>query len=88
MGKEILRLNDITKKYPGVTALQNVSLGFEEGEVHAIAGENGAGKSTFIKIITAAIQATSGTIEFEGQEIKNNTPDKALALGIAAIYQE
>lgn len=51
MGKEILRLNDITKKYPGVTALQNVSLGFEEGEVHAIAGENGAGKSTFIKIL-------------------------------------
>ena len=88
MGKEILRLNDITKKYPGVVALQNVSLGFEEGEVHAIAGENGAGKSTFIKIITGAIQATSGTIQFEGQEIKNNTPDKALALGIAAIYQE
>lgn len=55
---------------------------------HAIAGENGAGKSTFIKIITGAIQATSGTIQFEGQEIKNNTPDKSLALGIAAIYQE
>ena len=88
MGKKILCLNGITKKYPGVIALQNVSLSFDEGEVHAIAGENGAGKSTFIKIITGAIQATSGTIQFEGQEIKNNTPDKSLALGIAAIYQE
>lgn len=58
------------QKYPGVIALQNVSLSFDEGEVHAIAGENGAGKSTFIKIITGAIQATSGTIQFEGQEIK------------------
>lgn len=70
MGKKILCLNGITKKYPGVIALQNVSLSFDEGEVHAIAGENGAGKSTFIKIITGAIQATSGTIQFEGQEIK------------------
>lgn len=60
MGKKILCLNGITKKYPGVIALQNVSLSFDEGEVHAIAGENGAGKSTFIKIITGAIQATSG----------------------------
>ena len=47
MGKKILCLNGITKKYPGVIALQNVSLSFDEGEVHAIAGENGAGNSHF-----------------------------------------
>ena len=49
MGKKILCLNGITKKYPGVIALQNVSLSFDEGEVHAIAGENGAGDRVIIR---------------------------------------
>ena len=52
----------ITKKYPGVTALNNVSLSFKRGEVHAIVGENGAGKSTFIKTISGAISPTSGEL--------------------------
>lgn len=88
MGKEILKLSHIIKKYPGVTALDDVSLSFYEGEIHAIAGENGAGKSTFIKTITGAIQPTSGTICFDGRQLKNNTPEKSMNMGIAAIYQE
>lgn len=88
MQKEILKLSHITKKYPGVIALNDVSVSFLEGEVHAIAGENGAGKSTFIKIITGAIAATSGEVVFDGNELKNITPEKTLSLGIAAIYQE
>lgn len=88
MNKEILKLEHITKKYPGVVALNDVSLSFEEGEVHAIAGENGAGKSTFIKIITGAIQATAGEIYFNGQKVRENSPVKSTELGIAAIYQE
>ena len=88
MKKEVLKLSHITKKYPGVVALEDVSLSFHEGEVHAIAGENGAGKSTLIKSITGAIQVTEGQIFFEGQELKNNTPEKTLSMGIAAIYQE
>lgn len=84
----ILELKNITKVFPGVKALDNVSLTFEKGEIHAIAGENGAGKSTFIKIITGAIQPTQGSIYFEGKKIEKNSPIISLNLGIAAIYQE
>lgn len=87
-GRAILKLEHITKKYPGVTALDNVSIDFYPGEVHAIVGENGAGKSTLIKIMTGAIQPTSGKIIFEDQEITDNTPQKAIELGITAVYQE
>ena len=65
MDQPILELRSITKKYPGVVALDDVSLSFYRGEVHAIVGENGAGKSTFIKVITGAIQPTKGEIWFE-----------------------
>ena len=53
---ELLELHNITKRYPGVIALNNVSISFREGEVHALVGENGAGKSTFIKTISGAVQ--------------------------------
>lgn len=88
MSDEILRLDHITKKYMSVMALNDVSLGFERGEVHAIAGENGAGKSTFIKVITGAIQPTAGTITYNGQNLKGMTPEKSGELGISVIYQE
>ncbi len=71
-----------------MVALDDVSLGFSRGEVHAIVGENGAGKSTFIKVITGAIAPTQGTLIFEGKQIEDNTPQKSMALGITAIYQE
>lgn len=87
-GRAILELKEITKKYPGVVALDKVSIDFFPGEVHAIVGENGAGKSTLIKIITGAIQPTSGKILFEGQEITDNNPQKAIEIGITAVYQE
>ena len=88
MEQKILELRHITKLYPGVVALDDVSLGFSRGEVHAIVGENGAGKSTFIKVITGAIAPTQGTLIFEGKQIEDNTPQKSMALGITAIYQE
>ncbi len=88
MNQTILELKDITKIYPGVVALDHVSLSFRSGEVHAIVGENGAGKSTFIKVITGAIQPTSGELYFEGNRVEHNSPQKALDLGITAIYQE
>lgn len=88
MEQKILELRHITKLYPGVVALDDVSLGFSRGEVHAIVGENGAGKSTFIKVITGAIQPTKGEIFFEGKKIEENSPQKSMALGITAIYQE
>ena len=88
MEQKILELRHITKLYPGVVARDDVSLGFSRGEVHAIVGENGAGKSTFIKVITGAIAPTQGTLIFEGKQIEDNTPQKSMALGITAIYQE
>lgn len=81
-------MRNITKEYPGVRALNDVSISFEKGEVHALVGENGAGKSTFIKSITGAIRPTSGTIVFEGKEYPHLEPNQAIELGIAAVYQE
>jgi ribose transport system ATP-binding protein len=88
MNEFILQLNHITKIYPGVVALDDVSMEFQRGEIHAIVGENGAGKSTFIKAITGVIQPSKGEIVFEGNIIENNNPIKSLNNGITAIYQE
>ena len=90
MGNDvILSVRNLTKTYPGVTALDNVSIDFRQGEVHALVGENGAGKSTLIKVLTGAIQADSGEIELEGTFHSGFTPHEALFdLGMTAIYQE
>ena len=60
----ILEIHDLTKTYPGVIALDNVSINIKKGEVHALVGENGAGKSTLIKTITGASKPDSGKIIF------------------------
>ena len=85
---EVLELKHITKQYPGVTALDDVSISFKKGEVHALIGENGAGKSTFIKTIAGAIQPTSGEIRINGKTYDHLTPAQALDLGVAVVYQE
>ena len=81
-------MKNITKEYPGVKALDDVSISFEQGEVHALVGENGAGKSTFIKTISGAIRPTSGTIVIGGNEYKGLEPAQAIELGVAVVYQE
>ena len=85
---ELLELHNITKIYPGVVALNDVSISFREGEVHALVGENGAGKSTFIKTISGAVQPNKGTIVFDGVTYDHLTPQKSLELGISVVYQE
>ena len=67
MGDNILELRDITKLYPGVKALDHVSISFRRGEVHALVGENGAGKSTLIKTVCGGIVPTVGRICFVGR---------------------
>ena len=84
----ILELQHITKQYPGVRALDDVSIRFQPGEVHAIMGENGAGKSTLIKIIAGAIQPDGGSILVDGQVQPPLTPSMSLKLGISVVYQE
>lgn len=85
----MLRLEHITKTYPGVTALDNVSLEFRQGEVHALLGENGAGKSTLIKIIAGAIEPDEGAkITFDDKTYTHMTPSLSAENGVAVIYQD
>ena len=86
--RSILKVNHIVKEYPGVVALNDVSVDFKEGEIHALVGENGAGKSTLVKIISGAISPTKGEIEISGQRFSHMTPQSARKQGIAIIYQE
>lgn len=88
MEDTILSLSQIKKTYPGVVALQDVSLEFRKGEVHALVGENGAGKSTLIKVITGAVTPDSGTIRVNGRDYPGITPQQSRDEGIEAIYQE
>jgi ribose transport system ATP-binding protein len=81
-------LEHITKTYPGVTALRDVSLEITEGEIHALVGENGAGKSTLIKTCTGAVRPDAGKIIINGKEFSAMTPKLAEENGIAVIYQE
>ena len=86
--KVVLSLKNISKHYPGVQALDNVSIDFREGEVHCLVGENGAGKSTLIKMISGADQPDSGIIEFNGKMYNAMTPKLSQELGIDVVYQE
>ncbi|MEE0420217.1 MAG: sugar ABC transporter ATP-binding protein [Lachnospiraceae bacterium] len=88
IGDTILKLNHISKLYPGVVALDNMNMEFREGEVHAIVGENGAGKSTMIKTISGAIEPSQGTIEICGETFEKLTPKLSRQKGVAVIYQE
>lgn len=86
--KPILKLENITKTFPGVKALDNVRLDIYAGEVHALCGENGAGKSTLMKIISGAQPYTEGKVVFEGKNVKFSSTKDAQELGITMIYQE
>lgn len=88
MARTIARVSHITKRYPGALALDDVSVAFEEGSVHALVGENGAGKSTHIKILSGREKPDTGRIEVGNVSCEGLTPTRALSLGIATIYQE
>ena len=84
----ILELRHISKYYPGVTALDDVSLSVRRGEIHALIGENGAGKSTLIKTCSGAIEPSGGEIVVNGKSFKSMTPKLSEENGIGVIYQE
>ena len=87
MSEYILELNDITKIFPGVKALDKVRFNLKPGEIHALVGENGAGKSTFIKTLTGVHQPDGGEIILNGEKVVMSDPIVAQKYGIAAIYQ-
>ena len=84
----ILEARGITKKFPGVRALDDVSFHLRRGEVHALVGENGAGKSTLMQILNGVYKADAGQILLEGQPVKIHDPMHALHLGIGIVFQE
>lgn len=85
---KVLELDSITKLYPGVVALDNVSLTLNKGEILGVIGENGAGKSTLMKTVSGAINPTSGKIIVNGEEFDAMNPRLSVEKGIAIIYQE
>ncbi len=87
-GELLVQMTGITKNFPGVRALENVSFDVRKGEVHCLLGENGAGKSTLIKILTGVYAPDAGEIWIRGERVGHLTPRSAQDLGIAAIYQE
>jgi ribose transport system ATP-binding protein len=83
-----LEMVGITKRFPGVLALEGVSFDLRGGEVHALVGENGAGKSTLMKILSGALAADAGEIRLDGEPVHIANPRVAARLGIGMIYQE
>jgi ribose transport system ATP-binding protein len=85
--RAVLSLKGVSKTFPGVVALDGVSLDVFEGEVHALLGENGAGKSTLMAIAAGAMAANSGTVEIGGIPLDAALPSRAQELGIGVVYQ-
>lgn len=82
-----LKLEGLTKRFPGVLANDNVSFAIQSGEIHALLGENGAGKSTLVKMIYGVMQPDEGKIFWDGEQINISNPKQARALGIGMVFQ-
>src|ERR1700753_3825539 len=84
----LLEVAGVSKLFPGVRALDDVSFRLEAGEVHALVGENGAGKSTLIKVLTGVYQPDGGELRYQGEAVQFASPMDAQRAGISTIYQE
>jgi simple sugar transport system ATP-binding protein len=84
----LVEVKNITKRFGGLVAVDNMSMGVNSGEVVGLLGDNGAGKSTLIKVISGVYHPEAGRIFFEGKETKIETPMDALTLGIETLYQD
>src|SRR6476660_3778154 len=85
---DLLSVQGMSKRFPGVQALDGVNFSVRAGEVHALMGENGAGKSTLIKVLTGVYPRDAGTIRLDGREIFPKAPKDVETLGISTVYQE
>ncbi len=84
----ILSIENVDKSFPGVKALDDVSIKIKRGTVHGVVGENGAGKSTMMKILSGVYKKDAGTVIFDGEDIHHTTPHQSMARGLSIIYQE
>src|ERR1700682_4384143 len=84
----LLEMIGISKRFPGVLALDDVDFDLRAGEVHVLFGENGAGKSTLINIIAGTYPPDTGTFKYQGKEIVHLTPHGARVIGISPVFQE
>ncbi|MBB5219585.1 simple sugar transport system ATP-binding protein [Treponema rectale] len=87
MSEFIIEMLNITKRFPGITANDNITLQLKKGEIHALLGENGAGKSTLMSVLFGLYQPEEGKIKKDGVEVKINNPNDATALGIGMVHQ-
>jgi len=88
VGAPLVEMRGISKSYGGVQALKGVDLAVHRGEVHALVGDNAAGKSTLIKILAGAVPMDEGSIVFDGREVRVRGPRDAKVLGIETVYQD
>ena len=88
MSEYVVELKNITKRFPGVVAMRNMSIGIRPGEIHGLIGENGAGKSTLIKVLTGVHIPEEGDIYVDGKKKVFKNPVQAREAGIACVYQE
>ncbi len=88
MSDAVLRIEGVSKTYPGVRALDRVSIDCRPGEVHAVLGENGSGKTTLMKIASGAIAPDGGTVDIAGARLSAADPRLAHSLGLATVYQD
>ncbi len=88
MEQPLLEVKEVSKAFTGVQALDRVNMTVQKGEIHALIGENGAGKSTILKIVSGLYRADSGTILFKGEPVSFSHPIEARKKGIAMVYQE
>ncbi len=88
MSETLIEMHGLTKTFPGVVALRDVSFGIERNTVHCIIGENGAGKSTLIKILTGALRKTAGEVSFKGKDWNPRSTGEAMRAGMSVLFQE
>src|SRR3972149_777233 len=85
---EVLRAENITKSFPGVLAVDHLSLTLKRGEILALVGENGAGKSTLMHVLGGSLRPDEGRIILEGQPVSFSSPEDAIRAGISVVPQE
>src|SRR6516162_3098014 len=88
MHPKLLTIERVTKTFPGVRALEDVSFDLERGEIHAVVGQNGAGKSTLMHILAGIVRPDSGRILLDGEEVEIPNPARGQQLGISIVQQE